>query len=97
MAKAYSYESKFQQFKKIYLPANLPLIISAIRTSAGQAWTFLIAAELFGVSGIGQRMWEAAGLMANNIVIFYLIVICIFYVVVDLSLLKFEKRVTVWK
>ena len=40
-----------------------------MRAGLGQGWMTVVAAELFGITGIGQRMNEAAGLLATEVVI----------------------------
>lgn len=56
----------------------------------------MLAAELFGVSGIGQRMVEASGLLATNIVLLYMAVIAILYSVFDSLVVLAHRKVVRW-
>ena len=42
------------------LPAAAPGIFVGLRTALGQAWMAVVASEIFGVPGLGQRMMQAA-------------------------------------
>ena len=43
----------------------------------------MVAAELFGIPGIGQRMMEASSLLATDIVVVYMLTIAALYATFD--------------
>ncbi len=73
VADAYGFRSPIAKLVKIVLPAAAPGILSGLRTALGQAWMAVVAAEIFGVMGLGQRMMQASSLLATDIVVVYMI------------------------
>ena len=57
----------------------------------------VVAAELFGISGIGQRMMEAAGLLATSVVVVYMATIALLYGVSDVLFVMVQKRILRWQ
>lgn len=84
------------EFTEITVPATLPPVTSAIRTAAGQAWMFFIAAELVGVKGMGQRMWEASSLLQSEVVVVYMFVLALTYLLTDFILGRIQRRLILW-
>lgn len=79
-------------FKKI-----LPRIIEAIRLQAGPALILLIAAEMMVADvGFGYRLRIQSRLLNMNIVFVYLIVLGIFYHVVDWSIRLSRLKLCKW-
>ena len=70
----------------IVLPGAAPGMLSGLRTGLGQGWMAVVAAELFGIPGIGQRMSEAAGLLATNVLVLYMLTIALLYAASDIEL-----------
>jgi NitT/TauT family transport system permease protein len=68
-----------------------------VRTAIGQAWTAVVAAELFGVAGLGQRMNQAASLLATDIVVVYMLTIAVLYGLIDSGFLFAQSRLMSWK
>lgn len=97
LAEVYKIKKPLHLFLKIIIPASAPGIMGGIRTAIGQGWTLIVAAELLGVPGIGQRMWEAAGVLANEVVLVYMFVIALSYTLSDQLFLQFERRVFKWR
>jgi NitT/TauT family transport system permease protein len=56
----------------------------------------VVAAELFGIPGIGQRMMEAAGLLATDIVVLYMLTIALLYALSDMIFARFSSRLLAW-
>ena len=79
------------------LPASLPGILSGLRTGIGQAWMAVVAAELFGVQGLGQRMMQASSLLATEIVVVYMITIAALYGAIDSIFVMLRDRLLAWK
>jgi len=57
----------------------------------------VVAAELFGITGIGQRMNEAAGLLATEVVIVYMLTIALLYGLSDMLFVAAQNRVLRWQ
>lgn len=64
VARAFGHRTFAALLKKVILPGAAPGILSGLRAGLGQGWMTVVAAELFGIEGIGQRMMEASGLLA---------------------------------
>ena len=82
---------------KIILPGALPGILSGLRAGLGQGWMTVVAAELFGISGLGMRMMEASGLLATHIVVLYMVTIALLYGVSDFLFMQVQSRVLSWQ
>ena len=80
----------------IILPGAAPGILSGLRTGLGQGWMAVVAAELFGVPGIGQRMSEAAGLLATSVLVLYMLTIALLYAISDAVFQAASRRVLSW-
>ncbi len=97
LAIAYRHTSFFDKLFRIVLPAASPGILSGIRSGFGQGWILVVAAELFGIAGMGQRMMEAAGLLATDIVIVYMFTIALVYSLTDWIFVLIENRILRWQ
>lgn len=96
LARAFGQDGLAARLGKIILPAASPGILSGIRAGLGQGWMSVVAAELFGIPGIGQRMMEAAGLLATDIVVLYMLTIALLYALSDLIFAAISDRLLVW-
>ena len=97
LAQVYKITSSFNITSKIILPASLPAIMGGIRTALGQGWSLVVAAELLGVPGMGQRMWEASGVLSNDIVIIYMFMIALAFSLSDFIFLTLNRRLFKWR
>lgn len=82
---------------RVTVPAALPSILTGIRISLGQGWMTVIAAEMFGIPGLGQRLIEASGLLAMEIVITYMIIIGLMYLLMDFGFRVLEQFLLRWR
>lgn len=82
---------------KVSLPAAAPGILGGLRAGLGQGWMTVVAAELFGIPGIGQRMMEASGLLATNIVVVYMLTIAALYALFDFLFMSVQRRILRWQ
>jgi NitT/TauT family transport system permease protein len=82
---------------KIVLPGALPGIMAGLRAGLGQGWMTVVAAELFGIPGLGNRMMEASGLLATHIVVLYMVTIALLYGISDFMFLRVQNRVLAWQ
>jgi NitT/TauT family transport system permease protein len=57
----------------------------------------VLAAELFGVVGIGQRMMEASGLLATDVVILYMATIALLYAASDFLVVLVSRSALRWQ
>lgn len=94
---AFSQGSFVSRLTKIILPAAAPGILSGVRAGLGMGWVTVLAAELFGIPGIGQRMMEAGGLLATDIVILYMVTIAGLYSISDVAVSSFSNSVLRWQ
>ena len=97
LATAFGHGSLGAQLRKVILPAASPGILSGLRSGLGQGWMTVVAAELFGITGIGQRMMEAAGLLATQVVIVYMLTIALLYGLSDALFVAVQKRLLRWQ
>ncbi len=97
VARAFGHRSLFAQLRKVILPGAAPGILSGLRAGLGQGWMTVVAAELFGISGIGQRMIEASGLLASEVVVLYMFSIALLYGVSDYLFVRIQNRLLAWQ
>lgn len=97
VADTFGFRSGPEKLVKILFPASLPGILVGVRTALGQAWMAVVAAELFGVTGLGQRMNQAASLLATDVVVVYMLTIAALYGLVDTLFLILQARLLSWK
>lgn len=97
VADAFGFRSPWQKLGKILLPAAMPGILVGVRTALGQAWMAVVAAEIFGVAGVGQRMMQASSLLATDLVVVYMLTMAALYGLLDTGFVAFQKWVLRWK
>ncbi len=97
VAEAFGFTNGWEKLVKVLFPASLPGILVGVRTALGQAWMAVVAAELFGVPGLGQRMNQAASLLATDIVVVYMLTMAALYGLVDTGFLLAQSRFLSWK
>lgn len=97
VARAFGHRSFFALLRKVILPGAAPGILSGLRAGLGQGWMTVVAAELFGIPGIGQRMIEASGLLASEVVILYMFSIALLYGVSDYIFVRIQDKILEWQ
>lgn len=97
LARAFGHGSLLARLRKVILPAAMPGLLAGLRAGLGQGWMTVVAAELFGITGIGQRMMEAAGLLATEVVLVYMLTIALLYGLSDALFVAVQKRVLRWQ
>ncbi|WID95008.1 ABC transporter permease [Bosea vestrisii] len=97
VAHAFGFRSPLQRLTKILLPAAMPGILVGVRTALGQAWMAVVAAEIFGVAGVGQRMMQASSLLATDLVVIYMLTMAALYGLLDTLFVAFQGWVLRWK
>ncbi|WP_159904870.1 ABC transporter permease [Salinirussus salinus] len=83
--------------RKVVVPSAMPELFTGFRTAAGQAWMVVVAAELLGVPGIGQHLWDAANFLRMEVVIAYMLVIGVLFLLSDRAIKTVERRALAWR
>jgi sulfonate transport system permease protein len=83
LAAAFGHGGFMARLFKVVLPASMPGILAGLRTGLGQGWMSVVAAELFGVPGIGARMMQASSLLATDVVVVYMLTMAFLYAITD--------------
>jgi len=97
VARAFGHRSFPALLRKVILPGAAPGILSGLRAGLGQGWMTVVAAELFGIEGIGQRMMEASGLLATEVVVLYMFSIALLYGISDYIFVTIQQRILAWQ
>ncbi len=97
VADAFGFRSAPARLRKIVLPAATPGILVGLRTAIGQAWMAVVAAEIFGVPGLGQRMVQASALLATDIVVVYMLTIAALYGLINSAFVRTQNWLLRWK
>jgi NitT/TauT family transport system permease protein len=96
LAQAFGHGGLLDRLVKIVLPAASPGIFGGLRAGLGQGWMTVVAAELFGIPGIGQRMMDASGLLATDVVVLYMLTIALLYSISDAAFQMVARRALAW-
>ncbi|BAE50668.1 ABC transporter permease [Paramagnetospirillum magneticum] len=96
LAHAFGQGSLVKRLLKVVLPGAAPGLFSGLRAGLGMGWIAVLAAELFGISGIGQRMMEASGVLATDIVLLYMATIALLYAIFDGAVIWVAERTLRW-
>lgn len=97
VAEAFGFRSAPERLVKVMFPAATPGILVGVRTAIGQAWMAVVAAEIFGVAGLGQRMMQASSLIATDIVVVYMLTMAGLYGLLDTLFVRLQAWVLRWK
>lgn len=97
VADAFGFRSAHERLFKILLPASMPGILVGVRTALGQAWMAVVAAEIFGVQGLGQRMIQASSLLATELVVVYMLTMAALYGLLDTAFVALQNWLLRWK
>ena len=87
----------FAMVRKVVLPSATPEITTGIRTSIGQCWMIVVAAELFGAPGLGYEIINAAQNLALDVSVVYMLVISVVFLASDWAFRRVERRVLRWR
>lgn len=97
VARAFGHRTFFALLRKVILPGAAPGILSGLRAGLGQGWMTVVAAELFGIAGIGQRMNDAAGLLVSEVVVLYMFSIALLYGISDYIFVRIQDKILEWQ
>jgi len=97
LAEAFGQGGPWPKLIKIILPGASSGILAGVRTGLGQAWMAVVAAELFGVPGLGQRMTQASSLLATEVVLVYMVTIAALFGLTDALFVFIRDRLLAWQ
>jgi NitT/TauT family transport system permease protein len=97
MSAAFGQSGLSASLLKVIFPAASPGILGGVRAGIGQGWMSVVAAELFGIPGVGMRMMEASGLLATPIVLLYMVTIAGLYGLTDFLFIRVQDRILAWQ
>ena len=97
VAQAFGFRSPLSLLTKILLPAATPGILVGLRTALGQAWMAVVAAEIFGVPGVGARMMQASSLLSTDIVVVYMLTMAGLYGLFDTAFVALQGWLLRWR
>lgn len=97
LAESFGQGGTWPKLIKIILPGASSGILAGIRTGLGQAWMAVVAAELFGVPGLGQRMTQASSLLATEVVLVYMVTIAALFGLTDALFVLIRDRLMAWQ
>ncbi|MFA9518299.1 ABC transporter permease [Halopenitus sp. H-Gu1] len=83
--------------RRVVIPAASPEILTGIRTGIGRCWMLVVAAEIFGVAGIGRRILRASNNLQVDVVIAYILTLSLLFLVVDVGFRAAQRRLLVWR
>ena len=97
VARGLGADSSLTLVRKVVVPAALPEILTGVRTGIGRCWMLVVAAEIFGVGGIGRQILRASDNLRVDRVIAYILVLSIVYLIVDTTFRYVQRRVIAWQ
>jgi NitT/TauT family transport system permease protein len=97
VAQAFGFRSANARLTKILLPAATPGILVGLRTALGQAWMAVVAAEIFGVPGVGARMMQASSLLSTDVVVVYMLTMAALYGLFDSAFVALQGWLLRWR
>ncbi|MBB3882226.1 ABC transporter permease [Acetobacter oeni] len=97
VAAAFGHSGFIARMRYVIIPASSPGLLAGLRTGLGQGWMSVVAAELFGVPGIGARMMQASSLLATDIVVVYMITMAGLYALTDFLFSFVRARLLRWQ
>ncbi|AUV81900.1 nitrate ABC transporter permease [Salinigranum rubrum] len=97
VASSLGVDSDLGMVRKVVVPAASPSIMTGIRTSIGQCWMIVVAAELFGAPGVGFQIINAAQNLQMDVSVAYMLVISVVFLASDGLFRRVERRVLEWR
>lgn len=90
-------DSDWRLLRRVVLPDAAPALFTGLRTSVGQSWMMVIAAELFGAPGVGYEIITSANNLAMPRSIAYMLVISAVFLLSDWGVRRLEQRTLAWR
>jgi sulfonate transport system permease protein len=90
--------SKWDMFRKIYLPSALPGVFVGLKLALGISWMAVVGAEMIAASsGIGFRINDARSLLQFPVVFCGMVAIAVVGVVMDKVITAISKAAAPWE
>ncbi len=97
VARSLGVSGDIELIRSVVIPAASPEIMTGIRTGFGRCWMLVVAAEIFGVPGIGRRILRAGQNLQVDAVIAYILVLSLMFLLVDVAFRAVQRRVLRWR
>lgn len=97
VARSLGVNGDIELVRSVVVPAALPEILTGMRTAIGRSWMLVVAAEIFGVPGIGREILRASNNLRVDVVIAYILVLSLTYLVIDTVFRAAQQEVLVWR
>jgi len=83
--------------RRVVVPDALPEIMTGVRTSVGQCWMMVVAAELFGAPGVGYEIITSANNLAMARSVAYMLAISAVFLVSDWAVRRLRAHLLGWQ
>ena len=90
-------DGDLRMIRTVVIPSATPEILTGLRTSIGQCWMIVVAAELFGAPGVGYQIINSAQNLAMDVSVAYMLVISVVFLVSDGLFRRLEGRLLEWR
>jgi NitT/TauT family transport system permease protein len=90
-------DSEFRLIRRVVVPDATPELLTGLRTSVGQCWMMVIAAELFGAPGVGYEIITSANNLAMDRSVAYMLAISAVFLASDWGVRRLEARLLRWQ
>jgi NitT/TauT family transport system permease protein len=97
VARSLDVRGDLELVRSVVVPAALPEITTGVRTGIGRCWMLVVAAEIFGVPGIGREILRASNNLRVDVVITYILVLSLAYLVIDAAFRAAQRRALAWR
>ncbi|WP_265108502.1 ABC transporter permease [Halosolutus halophilus] len=97
VARSLGVKGNLELVRSVVVPAASPELMTGIRTGIGRSWMLVVAAELFGVPGIGREILRASNNLQVDAVITYILALSLVFLVVDTAFRAAQRRVLAWR
>lgn len=90
-------DSEYRLIRRVVIPDATPELLTGLRTSVGQCWMMVIAAELFGAPGVGYEIITSANNLAMERSVAYMLAISAVFLASDWGVRRLEVRLLRWQ
>ncbi len=97
VARSLGVKGDLELIRSVVIPAASPEIMTGIRTGIGRCWMLVVAAEIFGVPGIGANILRASNNLRVDVVIAYILLLSLMFLLVDTAFRLVQRRVLEWR
>ncbi|WP_135363288.1 ABC transporter permease [Halosimplex halophilum] len=90
-------DGEYRLIRRVVVPDAMPELLTGVRTSVGQCWMMVIAAELFGAPGVGYEIITSANNLAMERSVAYMLAISGVFLASDWCVRRLEARLLRWR